>query len=124
MFNFFKKEKKEPKNLKEASDLLKRLEENFEKVSTELEKIKKENKSSIQKVGIVRYNPFSKMGGNQSFSCALLDRNDNGIIITSLYTREGNRVYGKEIERGQSQSSLSVEEKEAIKKAQNIENEK
>jgi len=124
MFKFLKKEKKEPKNLKEVLDYLKKLEENFEKVSKEIENLQKEGRFSIQKVGIIRFNPFSEVGGDQSFSLAILDADDNGIVITSLYTREENRVYGKPIKRGASEYSLSVEEKEAISKAKGIANKK
>ena len=117
MIKFFKKNKKEPKNFKEILSQFKNLEKDFEKISEELENLKKENKFSIQKVGLVRFNPFSEVGGNQSCSFALLDGNDSGFVITSLYTREGNRVYGKPIKNGQSEYLLSEEEKEAINKA-------
>lgn len=117
MFKFFKKEKKEPENFKEVLGCLKNLEENFRKISEELEKLKEEGGFSIKKIGIVRYNPFSEVGGNQSFSIALLDGKRNGIVITSLFTREGNRVFAKPIKEGQSQYFLSGEEKEAIKQA-------
>jgi hypothetical protein len=118
MFNLFKK-KKEPENLQEILSQLKNLKENFEKFSEELEKLKKESKFSIQKIGIVRFNPFFEIGGNQSFSVALLDGNNNGFVITSLYTREGNRIYAKPIVDEKSQYLLSKEEKEAIEKAIN-----
>ena len=117
MLNFFKKRKKEPENLKEILAQFKDLEENFEKISQDLENFKKESLLSLQKVGTVRFNPFSEVGGDQSFSIALLDGNDDGVVITSLYSREGNRVYGKPIKAGQSEYSLSKEEKEAIEKA-------
>lgn len=116
MFNLFKK-KKEPENLQEILSQFKNLKENFEKFSEELEKLKKESKFSIQKIGIVRFNPFFEIGGNQSFSVALLDGNNNGFVITSLYTREGNRIYAKPIVDEKSQYLLSKEEKEAIEKA-------
>jgi len=124
MFNFFKKRKREPENFKEILSQFKNLEKNFEKLSQELENLKKESKWSLQKVGIVRFNPFKEVGGDQSFSIALLDGNDNGIVITSLYSREGNRVYGKPIENGKPSYSLSEEEREAIKKAISQNNEK
>ena len=120
MFNFFKKRKKEPRSLKEILVRFESLEKNFEKLSEELEKLKKESKFSIQKTGVVRFNPFSEIGGDQSFSVALLDGNNNGFTITSLYTREGNRVYAKPIVNGKSQYFLSKEEKEAIEKAINF----
>ncbi len=114
MFNFSKKSKKEPKDLKEILSQFKNLEENFEKLSKELESFKKESGWFLQKVGMVRFNPFSEVGSDQSFSLALLNGQDDGIVITSLYTREENRIYGKPIKGGISEYSLSNEEKEAI----------
>lgn len=118
MFNFFRKKEKEPENLEEILKRFKDLKENFERISAELENLKKENKFNIQKIGIIRFNPFREVGGNQSFSIALLDGNDSGVVITSLYTREENRIYGKPINNGQSEYLLSEEEKKAIKVAQ------
>ena len=117
MWKFFQKKKKEPENFQEVLAQFKDLENNFEKLSQDLENFKKESQLSLQKVGIVRFNPFSEVGGDQSFSIALLDGNDDGVVITSLYSREGNRIYGKPIKAGQSEYSLSKEEKEAIEKA-------
>ncbi len=116
MFNLFK-QKKEPENLDEILSQFKDLEKNFGKISEELENLKKENKFSIQRVGVIRFNPFKEIGGDQSFSAALLDGNNDGIVITSLYTREGNRVYGKPIKAGFSEYLLSEEEKKAIEMA-------
>jgi len=121
MFKFFKERKKEPKNLKEILVCFNSLEKNFKNLSEELEKLKEESKFFIQKTGIVRFNPFSGIGGDQSFSIALLDRNNNGFVITSFYTREKNRVYAKPIVSGKSQYFLSKEEKEVIEKAINSE---
>lgn len=72
---------------------------------------------SITKIGAIRYNPFSDTGGDQSFSVALLNLDNNGIVITSLYNREGSRVYAKSVSQGQSKYHLTEEEKEAINKA-------
>ncbi|XOB41981.1 MAG: DUF4446 family protein [Candidatus Nealsonbacteria bacterium] len=117
MFNFFKKRKREPENFREILAYFKNLEKSFEKLSKELKSLKEESKFSIQKVGIVRFNPFSEVGGDQSFSIALLDGNNDGIVITSLYSREGNRIYGKSVKAGLSKYSLSNEEKKAINEA-------
>ena len=123
MFKFFKKDNKEPENFKEILAYFKNLEKNFEKLSEELENLKKESQFSIQKIGLVRFNPFKEIGGDQSFSVALLDSNDSGIVITSLYTRESNRVYGKPIEAGSSKYLLSEEENQALEIAKkNAEN--
>ena len=73
---------------------------------------------SVHKVGMIRFNPFKDLGGDQSFSVALLDGQDNGVVISSLHTREGTRVYAKAIEKGKAiKHPLSDEEQEAIKKA-------
>jgi len=114
---FLKKQKKEPKDLKEILEQFKVLEGSFDKLSLEFENLKKEHQFSVQKVGIIRFNPFSEVGGDQSFSIALLDGNDDGLVITSFYTREGNRVYGKPIKNGKSQYTLSHEEIKAIEVA-------
>lgn len=69
---------------------------------------------SVQKVGVIRFNPFKDTGGDQSFCIAFLDAKNNGFILSSLFTREGNRIYTKPIENGQSLYPLTEEEKEAI----------
>lgn len=117
MFKFFKKRKKEPENFKQLLKRFKNLEGKFGNLSERLEDLRKESKFSVQKLGIVRFNPFSEVGGDQSFSIALLDGNDNGIVITSLYSREGNRVFAKPIKKGESEYSLSEEETKAIQRA-------
>jgi len=116
MFKFFKKDKK-PENLKEILIQFENLEKKVKIISEELENLKKESQFSIRKKAIVRYNPFSEVGSNQSFSAALLDGNNDGVVITSLFTREGNRVYAKPIKNGISEYSLSEEEKGAISEA-------
>lgn len=79
--------------------------------------LEKMSLSSIQKVGVVRFNPFRDTGGDQSFSIALLDAKNNGLILSSLFTREGTRIYTKPIQQSQSKYPLSKEEMEAIKQA-------
>lgn len=72
---------------------------------------------SIQKIGFLRFNPFSETGGDNSFALTLLDRSNNGVIISSLYTREGVRVYAKSIEAGTPMYSLSKEEEASLEQA-------
>ncbi len=73
--------------------------------------------SHVQKFGLIRFNPFNETGGDQSFSLSLLDKNNNGFVITCLHTRDRTRVYAKPVSRGKSQYDLSKEEEKAIKKA-------
>jgi len=110
----FLKRKKEPKNIKQLLSQFKDLKEGFKKISNKMEELNKNNKFSIQRIGIVRFNPFKESGGDQSFSIALLDGNKNGVVITSLYGREGNRIFAKPIKKGKSEYLLTEEEKEAI----------
>ena len=73
----------------------------------------------IQKIGLIRFNPFSDTGGSQSFTMALLDQSDTGVVMTSLYARTGNRWYVKEIQKGKGKDmELSKEELAAIAQAQ------
>ena len=117
MFKFFKKTKEEPESLKEIWQYLQKLEKILQIQSREFEDFKEKNKKTIQKVGMVRFNPFKEAGGDQSFSIALLDADNNGLVITSHYGRESNRVYAKPIEGGTSRYQLSEEERQAIENA-------
>ncbi|MFH1643493.1 MAG: DUF4446 family protein [Patescibacteria group bacterium] len=117
MFKFSRKEKTPPQNIQEILNVLRDLEKKLEKTDKELKSLQKESKLCLQKIGIVRFNPFSEVGGDQSFSIALLDNNDDGLVITSLYSRGENRVYAKPIKNGNSKYVLSSEEKNAIDKA-------
>lgn len=74
----------------------------------------------IQKIGLVRFNPFSETGGNQSFTLALLDDHNNGLIISSLHSRATTRFYAKKLKKGKvvAGGELSKEEKQALKAAQ------
>jgi hypothetical protein len=83
------------------------------------EKIYKIAARGIQKVGVVRYNPFRDMGGSHSFSIAMLDSNNSGLIISTLTTRDGARIFSKAIVAGEcAEFPLLEEEKKAIKIAQ------
>lgn len=70
--------------------------------------------SAFQKVGIIKYDAFNQMGGQLSFSLALLDENDNGFILNSVHGSDGCYSYTKEIKKGICEISLSDEEKKAL----------
>ena len=111
---FSKNKKEEPQNIDELLAQFKALKEDFRKISVELEGLKKENAINLKKLGLVRFNPFSEIGSNQSFSLAVMDSGNNGFVVTSLFNRNENRVYGKPIKNGSSEYQLTNEEKEAI----------
>jgi hypothetical protein len=72
---------------------------------------------AIQRVGLVRFNPFEDTGGNQSFALAMTDVAGTGFIVSSLHTRTGTRVYAKAVSDGRSDGALSEEETEALRLA-------
>lgn len=71
----------------------------------------------LSKIGLIRFNPFSDAGGDQSFALALLNRESSGVVISSLYGREMSRMYAKPVEKGASRYQLSEEERQAIEQA-------
>ena len=71
----------------------------------------------MQKVGLVRYNPFEETGGNQSFALAMLDADGDGWVLSSLHARSGTRVYAKAVSAGRSDVALSDEETAALRQA-------
>ena len=118
---FFQKGK--VKNLEEVlTELIKKINNqqmDLEEIKKEILNLNKYSRKSFQKIGLVRFNPFREVGGDQSFSIAILDFNNNGVVMTSHYGQNTNRVYSKLITRGKSQYSLSEEEKRAIEQAIN-----
>jgi len=72
---------------------------------------------AVRHVGLVRYDAFEDVGGRLSFSCAMLDDNGHGVVVTSINGRQDTRVYAKPITDGKSPYNLSIEEEEAIRQA-------
>ncbi len=113
------------KNLEGILDnLLEKLSVNQKNVGilkSRIDTIEENSKVYIQKVGLLRFNPFSETGGDQSFVLALLDKNNDGLVISSLHSRTNTRWYAKHIKRGKSlDSELSKEEEKAINQASKI----
>lgn len=83
--------------------------------------IEKDSRFHIQKIGLLRFNPFKDTGGDQSFILTLVDANDTGVIISGLYSRSGMRWYAKKIVKGRGfEHELSDDEKKSLKLAQPI----
>ncbi len=70
--------------------------------------------SSIQKIGFVRFNPFPDTGGDNSFMLLMLDHTNTGILLSSLYMRDGTRIYAKSIKQGFPRHVLSVDEQRLL----------
>ena len=103
--------------LAEIQDSLKYFSEKEKEIDAFLEQVERRLGRSAQHLGVVRFNPYEGVGGDQSFSIAVLDEKKNGFVVSALYGREHSRVYAKPVERGESSYQLSKEEKDAIEKA-------
>ena len=107
------------------------IEENLKVYINKVEKVEKENKEiedyceslnkeiakTIKKVGIVRYNAFKDTGSDLSFALALLNENNDGVVLNGIYSREMSNIYAKPIKGGKSTYTISEQEQEAINKA-------
>ncbi|KKR52908.1 MAG: hypothetical protein UT96_C0044G0010 [Candidatus Woesebacteria bacterium GW2011_GWC2_40_30] len=127
LYRFFALYKKLTKGI-EVTDIKKILEKilvrgdentkNIKELVKKIDIIDDNDRRHIQKVGLVRFNPFSELGGDHSFCLAILDDRDTGVVITGLHTRDRTRVYMKDIKNGKSSLELSAEEKKAVVDAQ------
>jgi hypothetical protein len=80
-------------------------------------RIERSGRQHVQHVSVVRYNPFSHTGGDQSFVLALADGDGNGALINSLHARDGTRIYARPLVAWETAHALTEEEQEAIDKA-------
>ncbi len=94
-----------------------RVEKQNGEINSIIKGMNKNLEKCVQKIGIVRYNAFKDVGSDLSFTLALLDENDDGVVLNGIYSREMSNIYAKPVEKGKSTYTLSEEEQEAIKKA-------
>jgi len=86
-------------------------------IAKEIDDINGRLMKSLQKVHTLRFNPFRDQGGNHSFATCLMDEEGNGVIFSSLYSRDKVNIYAKPLIKGESEYELSEEEREAVRKA-------
>lgn len=105
-------------------EMLKKYIEEVESISLENKEIEKycdklNNKADqcIRKIGLVRYNAYKDTGSNLSFTLAMLNEENTGIVLNGIYSRNTSNIYCKTVEKGTSSYALSKEEEEAISKA-------
>lgn len=101
-----------------------RVEKQNADILNQIKGLDKDLESCVQKVGIVRYSAFQDTGSDLSFSLALLDEHNNGVVFNGIYSREMSNIYAKPVENGNSKYTLSEEEQEAIKRAIDSDNER
>jgi hypothetical protein len=113
------------KKAKDLEDTITILESEIKKLSNAKDNIEKEIisinsklRKSVRGLETIRFNPFPDQGSNQSFAIGMLNEEGDGLVISSLYSRERMSVFAKPIKNGKSEYELSAEEKEALKKAE------
>jgi hypothetical protein len=120
-YNSLTKDSKTGDLVVSLNHLIKTVKENRQEVETVNKKLAsfiETSKLHFKKMGFIRFNPFSHTGGDQSFAVCLLDENNDGIVISSLHSRENTRVYAKKLTNGiSSDQILSKEEKSVINQA-------
>jgi len=100
--------------LEHCIDRLDDLDSKCRELELMINKLERDLFHCIQKVGVVRYNAFDNVGSDLSFSIALLDNNDDGLVMSSLFSRDSSSIYAKPIHKGKSKYALSAEELKAI----------
>lgn len=86
-------------------------------VQVDVRRIDRTLQHALQWTGMVRFNPFRYTGGDQSFALAVVDGHGDGVVLTSLHSRENTRVYAKPLHNWESPYSLTEEEEQAIARA-------
>lgn len=93
------------------------LDQRLTRVEKELVSMESKSRTYLQRWSLARYRAFKDVGGDQSFSWALLDANNDGVILTSIYGREESRIFAKRVTGGEAAHALSEEEKRVLREA-------
>lgn len=88
-----------------------------ERAESRLRELDALSRTDVSRIGFVRYDAFDDTGSEQSYALALLNREGDGVVLTSIYSRADTRTYGKAVERYVSRTTASVEEIAAIAQA-------
>ena len=110
------------KYLKEYLKDVKEIKKDNSEIKAYYTKLDRDVNSCIQKIGLVRYNAFKNVGSDLSFAIAMLDNDNNGVVLNGLYGYESSNIYAKPIKNGESSYQLSNEEKYAIEIAEQNKN--
>ncbi|MBO6178260.1 MAG: DUF4446 family protein [Selenomonadaceae bacterium] len=94
-----------------------RIKENITQIENDIAEINARLQKAFAKFGTMRFSAFDNVGGDQSFALAILDADDNGIVMSSLKGRDGATVYLKTVENGNADIPLMKEEITVLKDA-------
>ncbi len=103
--------------IQEIMEEIKKIHENEDMMASHIHDSSRKLKKSIRGFETIRFNPFKDQGGNQSFAIAFLNDEGDGVVISSLYSRDRTSVFAKPIKKMASEFELTEEEKEALNKA-------
>lgn len=98
---------------------LKNDQEKITKLEIRLDKEETNSQTYLQKIGLLRFNPYSDTGGQQSFVLSMLDKLGNGVVISSLFGRNQTRWFAKKVSNNKGEDlELSEEEKKVVEMAE------
>ena len=100
--------------LKEQLGKIDNLENTTKSLTTYCKKLEDKTDKCVQKVGIVRYSAFRDVGSDLSFALALLDEQDDGVVLNGIYSSEASNIYAKPVINGDSKYKITEEERQAI----------
>ncbi|MEK7071349.1 MAG: DUF4446 family protein, partial [Patescibacteria group bacterium] len=113
------------KKAKDLEDTMMALEENIKVLQKSKEKTEKEIieingklRKSVRGLETIRFNPFPDQGSNQSFAMGILNEDGDGVVLSSLYSREKMSIFAKPVKNKKSEYELTNEEKEVLNKAE------
>lgn len=99
------------------ADRVERLAQQLAATAQRLEAAEANAQKAMQRIGVVRYNPFEDTGSNQSFVLAMLDARGDGFVLSTLHSRQSTRMFLKAVNSGKADSAVSAEEAEALRLA-------
>lgn len=104
-----------PKILEGITKDIEKSERDIHELGRQTAILERDGRLHIQKIGLLRFNPFKDTGGEQSFVLSLVDKEDTGVVLSGLYSRSGTRWYAKKVKHGAGvEVELSDEEKKAV----------
>lgn len=99
------------------ADRVDRLAQQLAATAQRLEAAETNAQKAVQRIGVVRFNPFEDTGSNQSFVLAMLDARGDGFVLSTLHSRQATRMFLKAVSAGKADSAVSAEEAEALRLA-------
>ncbi len=114
------KDRPVPEALNEVFAHLEDFSHRLNRLETQATQLNTNYTTTVQKIGLVRFNTAESVRGDLSFALALLDGRESGVVVTSLYSLEGCRVFLRPVKQGQTPRELLPEEQLALARARGV----